>query len=459
MRSLRKIILALFLVSFQISVFAAGFAILEKSAKREGTALAGSGSAAMDASAVWFNPAGMSRLGDSQLQISGHYVMPKFEFNDQGSNRPIAGTSVPLLPDVASRRDAGVEAFVPAISYVRPINNQWHFGLALNAPFGLSTDYGRDWRGRYQAVRSEITSLNLNPALARRLGSNLAVGFGVDISYMETSLSNAIDLAAACAELAGGACPNGAIPGQGQFDGFVENSGDDIGLGYNAGLLWELTSGTRVGIAWRSGIDHDLEGEADFASPETLDGLGSLGLLGNALGAAFRDSDIEARLRTPESVSLSLYHRFGDGFLRRFAVMVNADWTGWSSVDELRIRFDNPAAPSTVERFAWENVWRLAIGGEYYVNDRWTLRCGVALDESPVSDASQRSPRLPGNDRRWIAFGASRSLADGSSIDFALAHTLVDDTAIDHVGVSGDRLVGEYDSDGTILSLEYNRVF
>lgn len=430
---------------------AAGFAILEQSSKHNGTALAGSGSSARDASAVWFNPAAMSLL-DHELLVAGHLVLPKFEYTDSGSTQQLADGSVPLLPGAPTTRSADKNAFIPHLSYARRLGERWHAGVTLNAPFGLTTDYGPDWKGRYQAVLSEIVNFNLNPALAYRVTDNLVIGAGLSVNYVDVELTNALDFAAICVEVVGGDCPNGAVPGQGRFDGFVSNEGDSTSVGANVGLLWEIGESTRLGLTWRSGIDHELEGRADFTTPDTLGGLDGLGpFLGGALSSAFADTDIGADLTLPASSSVSVYHRLAAD--RRFALMADIEWTGWSSVRTLRIEFDNTATPANEVALRWEDVWRVSLGVEFHASDQWTWRAGTAFDETPAGGDALATARLPDNDRIWLAAGATWRWMPRSEIDFALAHTFVGDTEIDRVGDTGDRLRGSYESNSTILSL------
>ena len=432
-------------------VHAAGFAILEQSASTNGTALAGSGSAARDASAVWFNPAAMA-LVNQELLVTGHLILPGFEYTDRGSTQQLGDGPVPLLPDAAATRSGDENAFVPHLSYVHPLADRWHVGVTLNTPFGLTTDYGRGWKGQYQAVLSEIVNLNLNPAVAYRVTDRLVIGAGFSVNYVDVKLTNALDFAAICAEVAGGYCPNGAVPGQGRFDGFVSNQGDSTSFGFNLGVLWEIDEWTRLGLSYRSEIDHDTKGKTDFTTPDTLGGLDALGpFLGGGLASVFTDTDNRADLTLPASSAVSFYHRLAVD--RRFAIMADVEWTGWSSVPQLRIEFDNPATPATEVALDWQDVWRYSLGVEFHASERWTWRAGTAFDESPAGGPSLATARLPDDDRIWLAAGASWELTPRSDIVFALAHTFVEGTAIDRAGDTGDRLRGRYESDSTILSL------
>src|SRR5690606_16912934 len=136
--------------------------------------------------------------------------------------------NLPLLPGSAADFANDSEELVPTLFAVHALNRDVYLGLAVNAPFGLTTKYDRNWTGRYQAVKSSLTTVNVNPAIAWRIDPNWSVGGGVSIDYIDVELTNALDFATICAAAIASVCPNGALPGQGGFDGFVRNAGDDI---------------------------------------------------------------------------------------------------------------------------------------------------------------------------------------------------------------------------------------
>lgn len=429
----------------------AGFAVLEQSAKRMGTAYAGSGAVADDASSVWYNPAASTRVGRS-MQLGVHYIDPTFEFDN-----PVAINGEEPTPPLFSFRgddvDGATSAVLPNFAYSALVFDGWYAGFTVNVPFGLATEYRDDWVGRYKALDSEITSINVNPYLARQFNDAWSVGVGVNVNYTDVSLSRAIDFAGICAQLVGGTCPNAAVPGAGDFDGSVETEGDDVGYGYNLGLLWSRDYRTRVSLAYRSEIDLDLTGEGDFRHPESLGGFAALGPeLGGSLAAAFADADIQADLSLPDTLSLSLYQLL----TARIALLADVTWTGWSSVPAINIAFENPLTPATEERLEWEDTLRYSAGLSFEPDDAWTVRAGLAFDESPVPNARLRSPRLPDNDRTWLALGASRVLSRSVSMDISYSHVFIDDTDIEWQRPEGDFIRGEYESEGDNISLALN---
>jgi len=431
------------------AVQAGGITITEVSASGLGTAYASGGAAAEDASSLWFNPASMTLL-DQSLTLTGSLVAPQFDYRDRGSVQQLGpGMSVPLLPGADPRDPGGEASFVPAVFYSRPLGERLRIGIGVNAPFGLATEYSDDWRGRYQAVRSEIVDINVNPSIAWQATEEWSLGAGVSINYLDAELTNAVDFAAVCAAAAGGACPNGAVPGQGQFDGFVSNEADDVSYGVNVGALWQLAD-TRVSVAYRSQIEHELNGTADYRAPQTLGGVEALGpALGAALQARFSDTDISADLTLPGSASIGLAQALG-----RWTAVADLTWFDWSDVPEVRIEQDNPAADDLVEPLGWEDSVRAAAGLIGALNRRWTVRFGAAFDESPVPGPELRSARVPDSDRWWLAAGASYHRSPAWSIDFGYAHLFAEDPDIRRSRLAGSTFIGEFDSAADIVSVQ-----
>ena len=425
------------------SVHGAGFALIEQSVTGLGNAFAGGAAVAEDASTVYFNPAGMSRLGESEYQFGLHIVSPTTEFRSSGSSN-IAG-ALPLRGGDGG--EAGETGVIPNFYYVRRLNDDLSFGLGVNAPFGLATDYEEGWEGRYHALRSEVLTININPALSWKVNQQLSVGAGLNVQYAEVpELSNALDYAAICTATAASSNPTVAASAATcagaptTNDGKVELDGDDWSLGFNLGMLYEFSDATRVGLAYRSKIDHELEGTAAFTN--TPSGLGNLGI--------FVNDGVTADITLPETLSLSAYHQLDS----RWAIMGDITWTRWDRFDELRVKFKNNPQGDLVTPEEWDNTFRYSLGLSYRYNDRWMLRTGVAYDETAIPSAELRTPRIPGNNRRWVAVGASYRYSDHMHFDIGYAHLFVSDTAINNTNGTNGTLVGEFESSIDILSAQ-----
>ncbi|MEW6329974.1 MAG: outer membrane protein transport protein [Pseudomonadota bacterium] len=441
------------LVAHSNPVSAAGFALIEQGVKGLGNAYAGGAASADDASTVFFNPAGMTRLSGRQAIAAGHLIVPSTKFSDGGSH--MAGTLGGAAMTGGDGGNAGEAALVPNLYYVQEFGNGYRFGLGINAPFGLATDYDDDWKGRYQAIRSEIITVNINPSLALKVNDRLSLGGGVNLQYIDAELTSAVDYTVACfgvPTLGAATCSaNGLGVGTLQStatSGMSKNTADDLSWGYNLGLLYEFDQDTRVGLAYRSKISHKLEGTGDFTIPSAVSTAG--GGVGATLSAVFADSNIIARATLPEMISASIYHQFDP----KWAVMGDITHTRWSRLPELRIDFENSLKSDGVEALNWENTWRYSVGVTYFQDERWTWRGGVAFDETPVPNPESRTARLPDNDRKWLAVGGSYHRSKDMSVDFGYAHLFISDPQINRTGPLGDVLIGSYENTVDILSVQ-----
>ncbi|PCI67790.1 MAG: long chain fatty acid transport protein [Piscirickettsiaceae bacterium] len=402
----------------------AAFGIAENSALGIGNAFAGGAASAEDASTVWYNPAGMTRIKGNQVVQGIHLIAPSFDFDDEGSTK---ANGTPTGGDGSN--DGGRFAIVPNLYYVHSLSDDLKVGVGINAPFGLATKYDSDWSGRYQAIESEIVTVNVNPAIAWQVTPELSLGFGVNIQYIEATLTNKIDFSGL-----------GPVP-----DGFSKLEADDISYGFNLGALYNLSTDTRIGLSYRSEIKHDLEGDADFSN------------IPAPVAPVLADTHINVQPDMPAMASLSIHHQWNSNV----AVMADATWVGWSSVPELVIIFDNPFKADSAENLRLKDNIRLSVGATYTTEGPWTYRTGLAFDEGAARNQSSRSARFPDNDRYWLTFGASYKLSDNMSIDAGYAHIFVPDTKINRnsevtglnpAGLNAVR--GEYESAADILSAQ-----
>lgn len=423
-----SVLVTLGVSNINCSALASGFSITEQSVKNLGNAASGGAARADDASTIFYNPAGLTRLSGNSLEGSGYIIFSENSFQNIGST-----TATGDILSGGDSADGGVNSFIPNVYGYLSVSEDFKLGIGITPPFGLATDYGSDWVGRYQAVESTLTTININPSAAYKLNEVLSVGGGLNLQYADAKLTNAIDFG-----LIGQSAGLGTQSQQ--LDGFAEISGDDWSLGYNLGLLYEPSKTTRVGLAYRSGVSHTLEGDADFTVPTQAAILTSTG--------QFTDSDAEADLKLPDSLSLSIHQKVSD----RWEVMGDVTWTNWSRFEELRIVFDNPAQPDSVEPENWEDTFRFGLGVNYLPSDKLTLRTGIAYDPTPVEDEF-RTARIPDSDRIWLSFGSSYQISDSFNLDVAYVHIFFDDSTIENSTEVGGNLNGEFNSNADIVSL------
>ncbi len=424
---------------------AAFFQLAENSPAELGHAFAGGATIAEDASTVWYNPAGLTRLGGGpQLVLGGQYIVPSIEANNVS---PSTFSSVPI--SAGNGGDAGETALVPNFYLSYPLNDRLRFGLGVNAPFGLATDYEDGWAGRYHADRSEIKSVNVNPSVGYKINDMFAVGAGFSYQWIEATLTNAVDFGSICAAA--------SIPcgGPANADGSAKVEGDDQSYGYNLGVLWVPGGETRVGVAYRSKIAQRIKGTVNYSYPNAT---------AAAVASALKivNGSASAEVDMPATLSVSAYHRLGAGW----AIMGDITRTYWSDLPQLRIKFGSGQADSVVT-LGLEDVDRYALGVSFAPSGRWVYRAGVALDKSPTPNDELRTPRLPDADRTWFSLGAGFERTAHLSFDFAYTYIRVDDAKVNKsAGTSPadedffrGNLAADYEASTHILSAQLNWQF
>src|SRR5262249_49317700 len=145
--------------------------------------------------------------------------------------------------------------------------------------------------------------------------------------------------------------------------------------------------------------------------PQNLAPVGVL--VANGVNAALSNGDVSLKLKMPDTANVSIFHQFDN----KWDLMADLQYTGWSSIQQLQVvRSTGAVLSTTPENF--RNTWRGSVGANYRYDNNWTLRGGVAYDQSPVND-TDRTPRLPDSDRTWLAFGAQYKISPAWSIDLA----------------------------------------
>ncbi|MCC7483362.1 MAG: outer membrane protein transport protein [Burkholderiales bacterium] len=444
---------------------ASGFALIEQNASGIGNAYAGQAATAQDASTIFFNPAGMTRLPGRQFVLGGHAIRPSADFSNTGST-PAFTLAPPPLPAGAAfplggnGGDGGDWAFVPNAYLSWQVNPNWFIGVGLNAPFGLKTDYDTGWVGRFHGLKSELKTINVNPSVAFKLSDAVSLGAGVSYQRGEAELTRATNYSAAAAlAIGGGLVPPLAIPAVGAVagvptEGVVKVEGDDDQWGFNLGALFSLGSTTRIGITYRSEIKYTLDGSVSFASRPA------------ALAAIVPDGPVTADLKMPASASWSIFHQLNP----KWDLLADISWTQWSSVKTVNIVRSNNSQVLESLVLNWSDSWRFSAGANYHHNGEWTFRFGLAYDQTPSNDVD-RTPRIPDQDRTWLALGAQYRISKQAALDVGYAYLFVRDPSINlctgtasvtptNVGCRGrNALIGNFDSDVNILSAQLRYSF
>jgi long-chain fatty acid transport protein len=396
---------------------ATGYFINQQSVTGLGRAFAGSVAAADDPSTVFYNPAGMIRLfagAQNGIGFAGsvgaNVIIPHSKLKNDGSTAATPGTlGVPTSYPGDNAKDPGDPTAVPNLyALQRLYEDRVVVGLGITEPFGLSGKYDDDWFGRYDSIETELTTINIGPVVAVRVNDYLSLGAGLDVQYAHSTLSSAIPNPLA---------PGGVSPAT---DGLFKAKGDDWSVGYNVGLLVAPPGASwRVGIHYRSQMDHKIEGSARTS-----------GLTG-PLAAANGEVDASAKSKLPAILSTGFAYallrdrEIGD----RLTLYGDFTYFWWDVAKEARIKFDD-GSPDAVRPANYRNTYAAGIGLDYRWNQQLTLRTGFRFDRTPTVDRYRDTSFADAN-RYWLAAGASYQVRHWLAVDLGLTHVFEDSTSVD----------------------------
>jgi long-chain fatty acid transport protein len=466
------LIVAAALSAMSVGAQASGYRFGSQSVAGQGTADA-NGAEANDASTIFYNPAGLSRLEGTQISAGATVVVPHSTYKDTGSTHftgaPTGGTAADgYAPDAVA---------APSLYISKKLNDQWAVGLGMFVPYGAKLDYGNNWNGRYALSNIKLEAITLNPSVSWKLNQHHAFGFGIDAEHMKAELGQAVDVPGSIAALSSGA---GAAQGallikqiaalggnpallKTAGDAHGSNDGQDWGWGFNLGYLFTLDENTRFGLAYRSSVSHQLKGSTvwDF-SQVTTDPI-----VNKVLAAASHKVNSAAlvSLRTPETLSANVFHQFDS----KWAGMADVTFSRHNRMGDLDIQFPGTGEGNEVIRQQWKNTVRVSLGGNYAYSENLTLRAGVAYDESPVKSAELTHPALPDSDRMQYSFGANWKLSPRSSIDLAYSFLDFKDAKINYTNQcnplattctgNGETTRGVYKTHLSLVGIAYNYKF
>ncbi len=422
-KELARLIPAALVLMAPAAGHAAGFQLLEQNASGLGNAYAGSAAVADNASTIYFNPAGMTELRERELSVGISAVRPAFKFDNDGSS----GTGF-LQGDT---KDAGSWAYLPNGYLSWALNRDVYVGVGLGAPFGLMTEYDDDWVGAAHSIKFDIKTYNINPSIAWRVNEVVSVGGGLNWQRMEAEYERAAAVIS---------------PALAATHAILEADSD--AWGWNIGALFKLSDATRLGVSYRSSIEHKLKGDLKVKGPAA------------GATAALTTGKAEAKVELPDTLIISLAHRLDS----RWELLGDVSWTGWSKIKEVDIvRTSGALSGATVQTLETEfrDTWRLAIGANYQLNDAWKLKFGIAYDQTPVKDKERRLVSLPDNDRTWFTVGGQWKATQASTVDLGLAYLYVPKTKIDNNQAADGRgrVTGDYDSSVWIVGAQYSLAF
>lgn len=407
---------------------AGGFAVREQSAEFQGMSFAGSAAGGSLSSMFW-NSAATASLDGLNTETSMSIISANSQVTVTSA---VTGPGVPQAEfNAASSQsgDIGPPAFVGSSYGSYQVTKNIFIGMAVNAPFGLKTDPNNSsYKGSVIAQKTELRTYNFNPTVAVRIAPGLTVGAGVQIQTAEGAF-----------RFASGS----------PFRPTTIVEGNGWGFGGTAGIIYELSPKTTIGVGYRSQVDQDIDGHIE------------------TYGVAGLSQATNVTLNLPDVVTASIRHEVSPS-LRLTGTF---EWTNWSRFKDLTVIaaangfnvLHNPVvgdvdgSPAGTEvgsvPLNWSDGYFLSGGAEYDIYDNLTGRFGVAYEWSPVDSPDKRTTGFPDANRVWLSGGFSWDFTKTTTIDFAYTHIFVEDGAFDRLSLSGAHLQGEVESQVDIVSV------
>ena len=459
--NLKKTAFILSTALLSTAVQASGYHFGTQSVNAQGTANAAAAEAA-DASTIFYNPAGLTKLDSSQISVNANIVFPSIHYEADSA------TDFTGIPVQGSKSGKITETTVaPHVYGAYKASDDVTLGLGVYVPFGSATEYEKDSVLRHNINKLGLTTIAIEPVVAWKLNDRHSFGAGIIAQHTSAELRKYADWGIKQKEAAkASGKPDAAIAAAIQADGHADVKGSDWGFGYQLAWMWDINDRARVGVNYRSKVSHTLEGTAEWAA----DGAAAKQAWDSGAMVArgyVPNEKASVKIVTPESLSVHGMYRATD----KTNLFGDVTWTRHSRFNKAELVFENTKkvvngqSDRTVITPNWRNTYKVAFGGSYQVTEPLQLRAGIAFDKSPVKSAEDRMNSLPDGNRIWFSVGAKYQLGKNHVIDAAYSHIHINDAVyrtgkasgndVDSRGASSARFKNKAD----IWGLQYTYKF
>jgi long-chain fatty acid transport protein len=430
------------------------------------TGIANAGSAVYDHStaAVITNPAAMSLMSEKQVGGNLSVLVPDWSVNEKWDCKAENNCAKDNVANIA---------LIPATGLVRPMGNNFTWGIGVGGVAGSGFKYGDNWKGRAIVRDNELLVVELMNSISWRMNDAWTFGAGVGAVYGSfgqkqdlPSLSASagddlhsviefVGLAQDCLGLPPPAqllCLGAAVDEsdldpasaaetiaslQSYLDGEsgtrVDLEGDDFGVEIVLGTTWEFSPGQRLGLVYKYMSDFSFEGNAKIKGQLLSD-------------ETYQRQHMTLSWDMPERLILSGSHQLNDSLLMYWDV----ERVFFDEFESTDLRIDGLSTTRIDRNFKDAN--RYAIGTEYALDDKITLQLGLSYDESPVDD-SDRMPDIPVDEITKIAVGTIYQMTDQLNIEAFLTVEFLGDNKIEQLASINGQKIGDIvqmDSDATL---------
>lgn len=387
---------------------AAAFQLAEVSTSGLGRAYAGEAAIADNAAVIATNPALMTVFKRAQFSTGGVYINSKVDMRGDVATK-VNTLVVGNQNGSASKNDVVPEAFIPNLYFVAPVNDKLALGAGINVNFGLKSEYGRDYDAGLFGGETKLSTINLNFSGAYRVTQGLSVGLGLNAVHAKAKLDRTAGILEKTADKLSPSIGNlGSVaPQLKSAVEYLKSKDKSVvqlqdksawGFGWNAGLMYQFNENNRMGLAYHSAVDIDF---TDYTA--------------TSLKASKFGEESSLTLRLPDYLEFSGLHQVTN----RFAIHYSYKYTHWSHLNKLYARY-NDGKVAFDKELQYSNSSRVAFGGTYDIDDKLTLRAGVAYDQA--ASRHYRTASIPDTDRTWYSLGATYKFTPHLSVDFGYAY-------------------------------------
>lgn len=387
---------------------AAAFQLAEVSTSGLGRAYAGEAAIADNASVVATNPALMSLFKTAQFSTGGVYVDSRVNMNGDVDSSIKATMNVTKYGS-ASARNVVPGAFVPNLYFVAPVNDKFALGAGMNVNFGLKSEYDDSYNAGVFGGKTDLTAINLNLSGAYRVTEGLSLGLGVNAVHAKAQVERNAGIIADSVGIAQNALSSVGTTDQKAAANYLTSKDKSVvslqdraawGFGWNAGVMYQFNEANRIGLAYHSKVDIDFTDRTATSVEANVIKEGKKG---------------DLTLTLPDYLELSGFHQLTD----KLAVHYSYKYTHWSRLTKLHASFEDGKKAFDKE-LQYSNNSRVALGASYDLDEKLTLRAGIAYDQA--ASRHQRSAAIPDTDRTWYSLGATYKFTPHLSVDLGYAY-------------------------------------
>lgn len=419
-KNYHHIALAIAAMFIPLHVNAGGVMLYEIGTDDVGLAAAGYSARAQDASTLFTNPAGLTRLSGNQVLVGAQVLYGDLEL-----------TASRVSPFLGNNNGGDPIGLFPGGSffYSHTVNDFLKAGIGIYGNFGSSLSYDDDWVGRYSVISSTLLGISIQPTIALQLEHGLSVGAGV--VAMNAFYRNKVGINNTVFE-------EETVP-----DGQLKLSDNTWGVGANLGVLYEANSCTRFGLTYQSPI------KLDFSLPTQFSGIRPV-LNGILLDTSLLNSNIDIGLEVPQSVMLSFFHQMTD----QWALLMSTGWQNWKRFGQVDIGISTTEPRNLTVNEFFKDTWHIAVGLQHAYTQRFLINAGIGYD-SAFQDKDRVQVSIPSNAALRLGLGSRYAYRDDLDFGVAIEYIAGGNLGINNHGLVKGDVVGDFDN-AAVYFLSFN---